>query len=172
MPRRAATAGRGFASRNLTLMAKKKKTGSIIDLLIGAYNAEIETVMNYIAQSVNLDGVRAEQIKESLLADVPTELGHAQTLAKRIKTIGGIVPGSLQLKSWTQKRLQPSKDTTDVVAVIKGVIAAEEDAIETYQHIIDVCEGDDYVTQEMAIRILGDEQEHRREFVGFLKEYK
>jgi bacterioferritin len=161
-------------------MAKKKakprsaSTGpstAVIDLLVTAYNAELETVMNYLANSVNLDGVRAEEIKKSLAADVPAELGHAQLLAKRIKTLGGIVPGSRSL-DWTQAQLQPSKDTTDVVRVIKGVIAAEEDAIETYTKIIKICEGDDYVTQDLAITILADEQDHRREFIGFLKEYE
>ena len=153
-------------------MAKRQaKAPSIVDLLIEAYNAEIETVMNYIASSVNLDGVRAEQIKASLATDIPAELGHAQTLARRIRTIGGCVPGSLSLK-WKQRGMQPPAKSTDVVSVIKGVIAAEEDAIEIYTAIIKACEGEDYVTQEMAITILADEQEHRREFVGFLKEYQ
>ena len=156
-------------------MAVRKTRGStshpIIDLLIRAYNAELETVMNYIANSVNLDGVRAEQIKASLAADVTAELGHAQQLARRIKTVGGIVPGSQRL-SWSQAALQPSKDTTDVVAVIQGVIRAEEDAIDLYQRIIKACDGKDYVTQDLAITILADEEEHRREFIGFLKEYQ
>ena len=152
-------------------MAKRKKSKSIVNLLIGAYNAELETVMNYLAHSVNLDGVRAEQIKSSLAADVPAELGHAQILAKRMKTIGGVVPGSLAL-DWSQRMLQPPKKSTDIVAVIKGVIAAEEDAISRYTEIIKACDGEDYVTQDMAITILADEQEHRREFVGFLKEYE
>jgi bacterioferritin len=30
----------------------------------------------------------------------------------------------------------------------------------------------DYVTQDMVINILGGEEDHRREFVGFLKEYE
>ena len=30
----------------------------VIDLLITAYSMELETVMNYIANSTNLDGVR------------------------------------------------------------------------------------------------------------------
>ena len=38
----------------------------------------LETVTNYIANSVNLDGVRAEQIKKALQADVLEELAHAQ----------------------------------------------------------------------------------------------
>ena len=58
------------------------------------------------------------------------------------------------------------------MAVIKGVIAAEEAAIAQYNKIIKLCEGLDYVTQDMVIEILGGEEDHRREFVGFLKEYQ
>ncbi|GMV95967.1 MAG: rubrerythrin [Phycisphaerae bacterium] len=142
----------------------------VIEELKIAYRMELETVMNYLANSTNLDGVRAEEIKKSLAADITAELGHAQTLARRIKTLGGQVPGSLALK-WDQKMLQPPKDQTDVVSVIKGVIKAEEAAIQQYGRIIRMCEGIDYVTQDVVITLLGDEEEHRREFVGFLKEY-
>lgn len=143
----------------------------IIELVTDAYNAEIETVMNYIANSVNLDGVRAKHISTALAADIVEELTHAQTLAKRIKVLGGRVPGSQKLQ-WTQAMLQPPSDTTDVIAVIKGVIAAEESAIAGYQKIIEACDGFDYVTQDLAIDLMADEQEHRREFLGFLKEYE
>ena len=114
------------------------KRQSIIRELSVAYAMELETVQNYIAASVNLDGVRSDVIKKALAADVPTELLHAQQLAARIKTIGGIVPGSLALPRG-QKSLQPKKDTTDIVAVIKGVIAAEEAAIAQYTKIIRLC---------------------------------
>lgn len=143
----------------------------IITALQKAYNAEIETVANYIANSQNLDGVRAKHIKESLAADVTEELNHAQLLAKRIKTIGGQTPGSMQLKM-TQSTLQPPKSTTDILSVIKGVIDAEESAIEGYKEIIELTDGVDHPTQDLAIELLADEQEHRREFVGFLKEYE
>lgn len=142
----------------------------IIELLIKAYWKELETVQNYLANSVNLDGVRAEEIKKALSADITEELTHAQTLAKRIKELGGFVPGSLEFKA-EQKSLQPPKNTTDVVTVIKGVIEAEEDAIKTYNEIIKLCEGNDYVTQDLAITLLTDEEAHRALFQGFLKEY-
>ena len=74
-------------------MGKEK----IIKELATAYAMELETVQNYIANSVNLDGVRSDVIKKSLAADITAELGHAQRIAKRIKTMGGIVPGSLDL---------------------------------------------------------------------------
>ena len=75
-------------------MANKKE---IIDNLIKSYWMEIETVINYISNSINLESVRAEEIKKSLAQDITEEIAHAQTLAKRIKEVGVIVPGSLDL---------------------------------------------------------------------------
>ena len=109
-------------------------------------------------------------VKKALAADVATEISHAQQLAQRIKTIGGRVPGSLDNKR-DQTYLQPPADTTDVIKVIKGVIKAEEGAIAQYNKIIKLCDGRDYVTQDMAIGILSGEEDHRREFLGFLTEY-
>ena len=142
----------------------------IIDNLKIAYAMELETVQNYIAASVNLDGVRSEVIKKALAADIAEELTTAQTLAARIKTIGGTVPGSFDLERG-QESLQPLVDTTDVVGVIKGVIDAENSAIAQYNKIIKMCDGIDYVTQDMAITLLAGEEDHRREFIGFLTEY-
>ena len=153
-------------------MIKKQKNSNddIIRELCIAYAMELETIQNYLANSVHLDGVRSDVIKKALAADVPTELLHAQQLAQRIKTIGGAVPGSLGNKR-NQTFLQPPDDTTDVVYVIKGVIEAEEGAIAQYQKLIKLCDGRDYVTQDMVIGILGGEEDHRREFMGFLREY-
>lgn len=157
-------------------MGKKDKTAhagnnrAIVDCLTEAYFAELETVMNYLANSVNLDGVAAEEIKKALAADVTAEIGHAQLLAARIKVLGGRVPGSKKFQA-RQDELQPPKKSTDLVAVIKGVIAAENMAISTYNRLIKLCEGLDYVTQDLAITILGEEENHRREFQGFLAEY-
>lgn len=147
--------------------AKQKR---IVALLTQAYWMEIETVQNYIANSVNLDGVRAEEIKKSLAADVQDEVGHAQEFAKRIKVLYGTVPGSFQFKP-DQKSLQPPKDTTDVPAVIRGVIDAEQGAIDHYTKIINFCKDADPVTADMVTKILADEEGHLRMFEGFLKEY-
>src|SRR5215208_4477614 len=143
----------------------------IIELLTKAYWMEIETVMSYIANSVNPDGVRAQEIKESLETDIQEELGHAQQFAARIKELYGVVPGSLEF-SGEQSYLQPPDEQVDIVHVIKGVIEAESGAIRHYNEIIEFCEGRDPVTQDMVIDILRDEEGHRRLFEGFLREYK
>src|SRR5262245_3108384 len=155
----------------MPIIRDEKKRKLIIDLLTQAYWMEIETVMSYIANSINPDGVRAEEIKKSLLADITAEIGHAQQFGKRIKELYGKVPGSMQFKP-TQKSLQPGKDSTDIASVIRGVIEAEQGAIDHYTKIIKTCEGVDYVTQDMVTTILADEEAHLREFEGFLKEYE
>jgi bacterioferritin len=152
-------------------MSDQEKYKSIVVELTRAYWMELETVINYLANSVNLDGVRAEEIKKSLAADVTEEMNHATLLANRIKTIDGHIPGSKEFKA-VQNTLQPPTDSTDVVTVIKGVIDAEEAAINQYNKIIQLCDGFDYVSQDLCITLLADEQQHRREFIGFLKEYE
>ena len=142
----------------------------IVDLLRAAYSMELETVMNYLANSINLDGVRAEEIKKSLAADITEEIGHAQMLGQRIKQLGGLVPGSSSVVLGNQ--IQPTADTTDVVGVIKAVIGAEEAACAQYNKIIKATDGEDYVTQDLCIRLLADEEEHLVLFRGFLKEYQ
>ena len=143
----------------------------IITMLQKAYWMEIETVMSYVANSVNPDGVRAQEIKESLLEDVQEELGHAQEFANRIKELYGTVPGSLEFAA-EQSYLQPPEQQTDIVHVIKGVIEAETGAIEHYNRIIEFTEDIDPVTNDMVIAILRDEEGHRRLFEGYLREYE
>jgi len=152
-------------------MAPKEQRKKIVEGLIKAYTMELETVINYLTNSTVLDGVRAEEIKANLAADVQEELTHAQELAKRIKQLEGKVPGSLGLK-FDQKSLQPPADTTDVISVIKGVIGAEKGAIDNYNSIIKSCDGIDYVTQDLCIRLLADEEAHLIQFKGYLKEYE
>ena len=143
----------------------------LVELLTRAYWMEIETVMSYIANSINPDGVRAQEIIESLEQDVQEELGHARQFGQRIKELYGVVPGSLDFQA-EQSYLQPPDKQTDIVHIIKGVIEAETGAINHYNRIIEFCEGRDPVTQDMVIQILHDEEGHRRLFEGFLSEYK
>jgi len=144
---------------------------AIVELLKTAYFMELETVMNYVTNSINPDGVRAQEVKESVEEDIQEELTHAQQFAARIKELYGVVPGSMEFKA-SQDTLQPPDDQVDVVHVIKGVIDAEDGAIKHYTRIVEETEEVDTVTQDMVIEILHDEQGHRRLFEGFLREYE
>ena len=141
-----------------------------IEMLQQSYAMELETVINYLANSINLDGVRAQQIKSSLADDIAEEIQHAEQLGRRIKQLGGPLPGSATLTIGSQ--MQPPLGTTQVVDVIEGVIAAEEAACEQYQRTIAATHRRDPVTADLCTRLLAEEEEHLVLFRGFLKEYE
>lgn len=141
----------------------------VANILRDAYADELETVTNYLTLSIALDGIRAEEVKEVLAQDVTEELGHARAIAQRIKELGGVPPGSMDLEP-RQRSLQPPRDTTDIGAVVRGVLDAEEDAVKTYRDLIEAArEENDPVTEDLAITILADEEKHRTLFRGFQK---
>ena len=162
MPARTAT--QGILSDELT-----EKREEIVELLARAYWMEIETVMSYVANAINPDGLRAQEIRESLEEDIEEELGHARQFGNRIKELYGVVPGSEDFTA-EQSFLQPPDRQTDLAHIVRGVIEAETGAIEHYNRIIEVTDGVDWVTQDMTITILRDEEGHRRLFEGFLRE--
>jgi bacterioferritin len=163
--------GSDTSSGGILTEANSAKRAEIVAMLTRAYWMEVETVMSYLCNSVNPDGVRAQEIIESLKADIQEELGHATQFANRIKELYGVVPGSMAFSA-EQSYLQPPERQTDLVHVIKGVIEAEAGAIEHYNRIIEATDGVDPVTQDMVIAILRDEEAHRRLFEGFLREYE
>ena len=157
------------ASQGILSDDKKAEREQLVEMLEKAYFMELETVMSYIANSVNPDGLLAREIAESLDADIQEELSHAQQFATRIKELYGVVPGSMDFTP-EQSFLQPPDDGLDIVHVVRGVIAAETGAIEHYNGVIEFCSEHDPVTEDMVIAILRDEEGHRRLFEGFLRE--
>ena len=146
-------------------------TEDVPTLLERAYLDELETVINYLTASIVLDGVHAEEVKESLESDVQEELEHARMLGQRLKQLDESPPGSAAFEAH-QTGLQPPEDTTDVRTVIDGVLEAESDAMDTYRSLVTAAqEADDPVTDDYAVTILADEEAHHTEFRGFRKEF-
>lgn len=151
--------------------SRREDREHVIELLTRAYWMEIETVMNYLAASINPDGVRARRIAAALEEDIEEELGHARQFGDRIKELYGVVPSSVDFIA-EQDYMRPPEEQTEVVGLIRGVIAAESGAIYHYSRIVAETEEIDPVTQDMVIDILRDEERHRRLFEGFLREYE
>src|ERR687897_2836476 len=124
------------SSEGILADERAEARAELLEMLKKAYFMEIETVMSYVTNSINPDGVRAQEIKESLAEDIQEELAHAQQFAERIKELYGVVPGSMDFKA-SQTYLQPADEQTDIVHVIKGVIEAETGAIEHYTRIVE-----------------------------------
>jgi bacterioferritin len=160
------SAGAGILSE-----AQAAKREEIVELLTTAYWMEMETVMSYLANGSNLDGIRAEEVAEALHEDVTEELGHARAFAQRIKELYGTPPGSMDFTA-SQTFLQPPADATDVASVIRGVIEAEAGAISHYNRIIEATDGIDWATQDLVVDVLRDEEGHLRTFERYLREFE
>lgn len=139
------------------------------ELLRSAYKDEMETVMNYQANAIYLDG--HEELKTLFEDEVSEELAHARELGERLKQLSDAPPASKEFTP-TQDELQLPEDAADVGAVIDGVLAAESDAIELYRELVAAArEAGDPVTEDLAIRLLSDEEAHRTEFEGLKNQY-
>ena len=136
----------------------------IIELLQAAYIAELQTVEDYLANSVWLDGPGSRPVAESLDAYIAQELAHAKKIAIRLKELGMRSPDSIRREA---QRILPLHDETDPMIAVEGVLEAERNAISRYEKLIEVCEGKDLTTQDLIIEILADEEKHRKVFEDF-----
>jgi ferritin-like protein len=143
------------------------KTNEIISELERSYAAELETLQNHLANSVEFGAREPQIIQQSLEESVSLRLNHARRLAKRINVLGGRVPGSLELPR-NQSYLQTGLDKADAAMVLHGVLRASEASIAQYERIIALTEGSDYVTQDLLIDLLSDEREQQRLFSALL----
>jgi len=144
----------------------------VVSLLKQAYSDEIETVTNYMANAIYLSTFHGEQVAKELKEDIEEELEHAEELGYRLRYYGETPPGSMDLDA-VQESLQPPSEPSDVLSVIEGVIDAEQDAIETYEALIEAAdEADDYVTEDLAVELLEEEQRHEAQFVSYKQQFK
>ena len=69
------------ASRGILSDELREKRQEIIELLTRAYWMEIETVMSYVANSINPDGVRAQEVREAITFHPVMSVGEVLELA-------------------------------------------------------------------------------------------
>jgi bacterioferritin len=136
------------------------KARDVVSGLKKSYAMELESVQNYLANSIHLEGPAADKVKKVLENAASNELQHARRLAMRIKILGDRVPGSLELPR-DQNYLQPPIDNRDSVTIIRGALTATDAAIAHYQVMIQITEDVDFVTQDLLIELLAEEQEQK-----------
>jgi bacterioferritin len=136
------------------------KARDVVNGLKKSYAMELESVQNYLANSIHLEGPAADRVKKVLENAASSELQHARRLARRIKILGDRIPGSLELPR-DQNYFQPLIDNRDSVTVIRGALTATDAAIAHYQTMIQITEDFDFVTQDLLIELLAEEQEQK-----------
>jgi bacterioferritin len=142
----------------------QKIQADVVELLIKAYYSELSTAMNYIAIVNNVEGFQGDTIRRLLENDIQEEIGHAITLAQRIRTLGFTVPSSGNFKAEEDSNAQSSLSVAAILTTnaLSAIMKAEQEAMNLYKQIIDLTRDYDPVTADIVTTILAEEEEHFR----------
>lgn len=133
-------------------------------LLYRAAAEEIQAFYQYILPAKFLVGNLRPDVEKEFVENAKDELDdHFEKLLTRLNQLGADVTPISNLYTLNQvavgKYIIPTAPY-DVLKLIEDNITAEKDAIKTYAEICKYCEGQDWVSFNMARSILYDEEEH------------
>jgi len=127
----------------------------LIDLLNDALTAEYQAAYQYMHHYNNVRG-KYPDVVDHFKSHMDEEIGHANELAQRIYTLGGVP---------TLDNKPVAEFTEDVDEALKQDIIGEQEAIDLYSNILDYCEKvGDRGTCMMIEGILAVEVAHLDEF--------
>ncbi len=135
----------------------------VIDLLNRAYCDEWLAYYQYFSESKVVKGIMKDAAIAELDQHAADELRHANLVADRIIQLGGTPV--IDPKDWFKYAncAYEAPTNPDVIPVLEQAIKGEQCAIEVYSKIIDLTEGKDIVTYDIASQILTDEVEHEED---------
>ena len=142
----------------------KLDVDELIELLNKALADEWLAFYQYWVGNLVVKGVNAEAVRKELKEHADEEFEHANMLAERIVALGGTP--ILHPKELLDKAQCAYEQPSDfhVKKILEQNIDAERCAIDVYQKIINVAkDGNDFVTVNMARKILQDEIDHEDE---------
>ena len=140
-------------------MHKRKASKELLDMLNKAIAREMQVSIQYMWQHIQWVGVKGFTVRDQLKLTAINEMTHAELIADRLNYLGGIPttePDQISVGS-------------NLKEMITNDVKAEEEAVEMYKKIIDMCrEENDIVTRKIFEQILEDEENHLDMFEGWL----
>ena len=135
----------------------------LLKLLNQAYASEWLAYYQYWLGTKVIKGPMKDAVAAELLQHATEELTHADMLANRIIQLGG-TPVT-EPKAWYDESPCEYDAPEDpyVAVLLDQNIAGEQCAISTYKNLMDVTQGKDMITYNMALTILEQEVEHEED---------
>jgi bacterioferritin len=131
----------------------------IIEALNVARAAELAAISQYMGHHYEARGIESAAVKDIFKETAVDEMKHAEKLAERIVSLGGI----------PTRKIDPVKRGGTLKEMLKDDLALEKSAIKRYKEQIKLCEKlDDTTTRRILEDILMDEEGHSDEFSGLL----
>jgi len=136
---------------------------TVIDLLNRAYCDEWLAYYQYFIEAKVIKGIMKDAAIVELNQHAADELRHATMVADRIIQLGGTPV--IDPKEWTKYANCAYDAPTDpnVIKILEQAIKGEQCAIGVYSNIVDLTQGKDIVTYDIASQILTDEVEHEED---------
>lgn len=141
--------------------APKKKGSLLLEMMNKAIAREIQVSVQYMWQHVSWKGLSGFAVKDELKAIAIVEMKHAEAIAERLVTLGG-VPTTKPEPIFVGRNLkemlkQDAKDEMGAIRLYRDLIAEADRA-------------GDVTTRKMFESILADEEGHLDTFSGILEE--
>lgn len=157
-----------MANKNVKILSSKVNLGKLLELLNRALSEEWIAYYQYWIGAQVIKGNMRKDIQDEFLEHAKDEAKHAQWICDRIIELDGI-PEVMNPKDWDKlakcKFMSPNKPESD--KLVSQNIEAEECAIDTYTEIADYTKDGDYVTHDLAKKILAEEVEHLQDLSNY-----
>jgi bacterioferritin len=141
----------------------------VIQVLNEALATELVCVLRYKRHYFTANGINAEPVAAEFLQHANEEQVHADRIALRIKQLGGdpdFNPDTLTMRSHAEY-----DQSHDLIEMIKEDLIAERVAIASYLEAIQWIGNGDPTTRRLLEDVLGQEEEHADDLVGFLQRF-
>lgn len=115
-----------------------------------------------------MEGPMRSEVEPELLTHATEELAHAELLVDRIDQLGGTP--ILNPAHWTKHAGCDYEEPKDpyIETILEQNLNGERCAISRYQGILEMTDGKDHATYQMALGILNDELEHEHDIEDWL----
>ncbi len=128
----------------------------VIDALNKARSMELTGIHQYMIYHYMLDDLNYGKMATIMRKISIDEMKHAEKIAERIKELDG---------EPVSKLYEPIKHGQDLKEVFPTSMYLEDDTIQAYNEIIDICvKAGDHISKQLIQQILQEEQEHLNYF--------
>jgi bacterioferritin len=139
-----------------------KTSKKVVEILEAALAEEHTAIAQYMAHHYQIDDAGYSKLADMVKAESVEEMKHAEKLAERLTFLGVTPPYKLHGMPHTKKAPIPE--------LLKVDLALEENAIDMYNHGIQVCNAEGDVGSRMLLeKILLDEEKHRTDLENHLR---
>ncbi len=133
-------------------MSREEKKKKVIEVLNKAKALELQAIHQYMHQHYHLDDKDFGELAANVKLIAIDEMRHAESLAERIKELGG---------EPTTELAGPVKKGQAVEDIFPFDAEQEEEAIEIYSGFVEVCrQNGDSISMKLFEMIIDHEQEH------------